>query len=890
MALNWIVPARRVVIATEAATYREVLDAWLEQLREHRDTMLGWYRPLAPGRDLARGFDRACRRLEIWIEHFDQGPPEQIDTAAAPEERNHLDELGFWGRLWDGPLRVLKLEQAEAASEEDSEEEEPEPERPDTTPVVSELDVNGPVVVHLDRHQRIVLNHDARFLPGDVVELPLFRLLWLAGVRQFENAAFHPGGSCFLGTSVEDAAGEAPGTVWLHDNLMAMRFQLLFNAARGSFSSFESSFSDSAQTRKARPVDVEGQRVHARGFIYGGSLLSPGRATHFECNTGHWGDTNIPTGGTRQDFVAGTRLTNGWACNPCALNLLAYMAIKEEHWGGGSVNGNARRPGRDSTQWVRDLVEPDHFHHSFRGLGNDTALRYQAERLGIPEAEMTSEAVRDHALRRLFGRPLPPAAIVPEEADEDDDESMHPTTPAPQTAEEIEPHFDASTIVRGGSEGEDEDEPDEPDDDHHQPAPTLDVSAVLPGDQEISVSRDQMLRYMDGAAFAAIGLQGHEYSWVVVHPHTALMAEERQTVAGQAERPPQVGPIAVYDPLTGEPEVAADGEPRMFIFEATGSFHPCRLTGDSSFNFTLFKVRPFRWFEVDEVWFFRDVRTVRRRGVVESKLQIGESSSFSMGGRSHVRSKNLLAISRVPEVAIRRRHLERRTFTPLLLHHVAGRRLAREYERVGYATRAVPFPTLAESNADERYSTLERARQTAQRHTGVIRAELSRFRAMRGRAGHLRPADRSALDVRTPGPSFTRQAERAGTALRQELDGRVAALEGRIRRLRRNLDRHYEPDPGHSRETQSVDQRRTFTAAIAAEQQRLAELGPPRRGRRPPRSRTRREEQLRDAVRDLAEQRRTMPADWARAGEIAAIRAWEQHMEDLLDLLDQGGE
>ncbi|MBL4684771.1 MAG: hypothetical protein JKY37_09300, partial [Nannocystaceae bacterium] len=62
MALNWIVPARRLVVATDKVTYREVLDGWVQQLREHRDTLLGWYSALADdGVDLSAGFDRALR-------------------------------------------------------------------------------------------------------------------------------------------------------------------------------------------------------------------------------------------------------------------------------------------------------------------------------------------------------------------------------------------------------------------------------------------------------------------------------------------------------------------------------------------------------------------------------------------------------------------------------------------------------------------------------------------------------------------------------------------------------------------------------------------------------------------------------------------------------------
>src|SRR5689334_13698568 len=67
VALNWIVPGRRAVVALEGRgpttmTYRDVVDAWITQLGEHRDKLLEWYRPLADAAarsHLDAGFDDA---------------------------------------------------------------------------------------------------------------------------------------------------------------------------------------------------------------------------------------------------------------------------------------------------------------------------------------------------------------------------------------------------------------------------------------------------------------------------------------------------------------------------------------------------------------------------------------------------------------------------------------------------------------------------------------------------------------------------------------------------------------------------------------------------------------------------------------------------------------
>lgn len=897
MGLTWIVPGRRAVITEQRASYRDVLDAWIEQLDTHRDVLVGWYGALAPGVDLDAGLERAVTTIRRWVERFAEGTG-ATSSAVAPGERHRLDELGFWARLWDGPLRVLALEGEEAEEEADDDE---------TGPIVTELELGGTVRVVLDRAQRIALNYDAVFVPGDVVELPLFRALWIAGIAAFADASFNPEGSCFLGTAVRDGAGNVPGRVWLHDNMVAMRFQLLFNFARGGFSSKVSGFSETDQTRKTNPVRVEGQDIHARGICYGGSLANPGRGSYHLLADNRWGNFNVPTGGTLDDYVDDTRLTTGWACNPCALNLLTYMIVRTESWGGGSVNGKARNPG-DMT-WRGEVVEYDHFHHTFRGVGGAGALQYVATRRGLAAEQATSEAVRDLALRRMFGRPLPPAAIVPD-ADADAEPEAPEDAPGdstPPSAEAAAADVPIDRVVRGET-AEDDDEEHEPEGDHeyHEPPPALDVGAVLPANEEVEVSHTQVMAYLEGSPFAVVGLNGHEYSWVVVAPHASLLDEPRQTIDGQPDRPPQVGPIAAYDPLTGIPYVP-DGEPASaFVFEATGSFHPCKLLepgiagNDRELNFTVFKVRPFRFHEIDQIWLRRDVTAGRNPR--ERELQIGESASYSAAGRAHVRGKHLLGISRASWAEVRQHHGEHRTFAPIFLHVTSDRQRARELRQMGYASRAVPGPTLAEAGADTRFATLAEARRTMDGHRTRLRSERRHFVQIRGRAGSWTTADREHLRARTiaRGRSDTeatwmgkldRAIERLEHDLRARHDGRISGLVARIRTLRNALDGRYAPDEGHSRETQLVEARQAFHDAIEEERERSIMAGAIRRGRSR-RSRTAREEELRDKVAELADARRHAPSDaagWRRLTETVYATKWIEHVDEQIDLLGTGG-
>lgn len=136
-----------------------------------------------------------------------------------------------------------------------------------------------------------------------------------------------------------------------------------------------------------------------------------------------------------------------------------------------------------------------------------------------------------------------------------------------------------------------------------------------------------------------------------------------------------------------------------------------------------------------------------------------------------------------------------------------------------------------------------------------------------------------------------RAIERLEHDLRARHDGRISGLVARIRTLRNALDGRYAPDEGHSRETQLVEARQAFHDAIEEERERSIMAGAIRRGRSR-RSRTAREEELRDKVAELADARRHAPSDaagWRRLTETVYATKWIEHVDEQIDLLGTGG-
>jgi hypothetical protein len=316
--LNWIVPLRRAVV-TGRQSYREVMESWEMALDvpQHRQKMIWWY-ALA-----SSAYERGCASLSNWITSLSEA---QL-LPAAPEEVATIDAAPFayWVRLWKGPVHVLREQAADR-----------------------------PLIQYRDQ-TREVINPDAEFLPGDLIEYPLFKFLAVCGKSDYENLRFNAAGSPFLGDSVIDDSGAVcGGGRSLHDNMLAMRFQLIFNLGMGAFWHHAPLY-----TRRAGSGllgEADGSRVYARGMMYGATLTvksrpaeSPPRripcpsAPHWLYLTLHWGTRNARVVPTRSSYdnnlLPDQPLTPAWSCSPCTL-ALSYFLLDAERWSTNSIESN----------------------------------------------------------------------------------------------------------------------------------------------------------------------------------------------------------------------------------------------------------------------------------------------------------------------------------------------------------------------------------------------------------------------------------------------------------------------------------------------------------------------------------------------------------------------
>lgn len=85
--------------------------------------------------------------------------------------------------------------------------------------------------IELDGFKRSI-HYDDQFFPGDVVEFPLALFLYVCGKSTYDGFQFNPNGSFLLGNAV---TAPIDGSPELHDNLIAMRFQLFLDLAQGAF-------------------------------------------------------------------------------------------------------------------------------------------------------------------------------------------------------------------------------------------------------------------------------------------------------------------------------------------------------------------------------------------------------------------------------------------------------------------------------------------------------------------------------------------------------------------------------------------------------------------------------------------------------------------------------
>lgn len=345
--LHWIVPGRRAVVR-KSLTYAELTRAWIAELESHRDVLARWYSVETAA------FEAGFPPLRQWLSTVF---PQENGVAAARDNETtvNLPSVAYYVRLWKGSLRVL-LEHKQHP-------------QPLGTHIVHqkqiEIDHGGPVKLTLNDNGEVT-NPDASFLMGDVVEFPLFKFIASCGKTEYGNKPryddvlrFNGDGSFLLNTSISTVDGESPPTSPpLHDNLVAMRFQMLLNGCIAAFYHLdEPVFALEALSKSVKKWVLKAKSgahtVYCRGFIYAGSLGRP-TANNMKKAPKHWAVRNngwcvakpkqdnlsqyLPTKSGLAGLADGFVVTPGSTCSPTTLFLSNFMTRKTDgYYGAGSV-------------------------------------------------------------------------------------------------------------------------------------------------------------------------------------------------------------------------------------------------------------------------------------------------------------------------------------------------------------------------------------------------------------------------------------------------------------------------------------------------------------------------------------------------------------------------
>jgi len=343
--VHWMVSCRRAVVR-ESASYSELVQSWLDNLQSSMEVMRRWYK-IEPAQ-----YEAGRASVQHW---FDVAK----SVAAARDTLATLNapDPAFYVRLWKGPLRVVTEQRQQPAP----------PGKEIVNPLKIESANGGIGPMNLNENAEMI-NFDAPFLMGDVVEFPLFKFLAACGLSDFGTApsytdklSFNGKGSFLLGTSLKDASGNSPpASPLLHDNLVAMRFQLLLNCYLAAFYHDQPVFTPD-EKRAIAKSDKKGT-VYARGMLYAGELAIPREKQHWGVKNHEWciekkqkTPERIPTLSSLSKMSDDTVVTPGGTCSPTTLFLSNYMMRHfTEPYGGNSVyatlkqeyKGNAK-PGQE---------------------------------------------------------------------------------------------------------------------------------------------------------------------------------------------------------------------------------------------------------------------------------------------------------------------------------------------------------------------------------------------------------------------------------------------------------------------------------------------------------------------------------------------------------------
>lgn len=396
--LTWIVPARRAVVK-QRTTYWQLLHKWGESLYYYARTMRGWY-TIQPAQ-----YNAGLGRLTAYLRQLDPSQPVDFDRTAEGSQTgtvpgNTIDVHPFLVRLWKGPLRVLLEENPSATSVDER---------------VAEVSVRTHTVTYgrerlvlsLTQDERTVQNSGALFLMGDVVEFPLAKFLVECGKNDYADITFDPQGSFFLGTALKEngQARAVNAQPFIHENMIAMRFQLICGMMRGALYSLQDVYQPGTYRSLSVPApDRTSTCVRARGIAYGATLGNPTSnlsSGYWRIFTGNWGrgsggglPPNIPTPRSIRTLAGPGRvfIAPGISCSPNTLTLCSFM-LNLDAWGADSVK----------TEMTRVPPNPRAAAGTRARRGHDPAdsIYYgKVETDAVPQSELLGSNDQDQATAR----------------------------------------------------------------------------------------------------------------------------------------------------------------------------------------------------------------------------------------------------------------------------------------------------------------------------------------------------------------------------------------------------------------------------------------------------------------------------------------------------------
>lgn len=641
--LNWMVPLRRAVVKGKGLSYREFLDDWLDQLRDTDNSfVLGiWYRDPDRGDFSPADYNKGLASLRRWVSvTFGE---QKVATSPVGITTLQTRVPNFHCRFWKGPKRVL-LEQA--AGDDEAKRAELQP---------FDL-VGGRIDLQTDEQGK---PKDVKLLPGDVLEVPLHEFLVACGQKRFEDIEFDPGGSFYLGTTVRSKSGrkrtELPR---LHDNLLAMRFQLVTALNMGNGYHDAPVYTDTLPVNK-KQLRPEGAGVFARGMPYGGNASATPKTDpqlHWQVSQLH---TNLPkddrpiylpTHASLLHYADGLPLTWGWTCTPWTLLYFNLMA--------------------DSHQTQSGLLFPG----SFRGESLAQSLC-----LSTNKKNNEDQLAAVHAFQDKNGKdPLLLHKL----------ELSHVQLPREQP-----PLADLCEIVFPADRSAPEGRPfTDPNGNRIKPLPlptgktidTHDWNDLCPGAGLIVVS----------------SAEGHEYGLTKLYKPEKILKDAKAALAKndfEAARLPVAGCLSAYNPLSGEDycsgaDVAADGH--FFVNESSAKMVP--KNRDKYANLQLAEVRLHKFQPTPN-----NKAQFRLSPDKDKELQISDT-----GGK--FRSKKVSAIFYLregkegdpdPRTLANIYAIPRESWIPVALSYPSKQGTIKGFEAL-YAQRAVPFPTILEVAAE----------------------------------------------------------------------------------------------------------------------------------------------------------------------------------------------